>query len=162
MHEAQIPFPYVQLTHCLTFLFLTTLPFVLVRRYGWFTLVTVLMAALAYYGINQVAMEIQDPFGTDINDFDIKEAYANLEEDTFSLIDLRVPQLNTPDPVIQKSVWNSFYKRISIRQPHVAEPLYLEQRRRSTIDMSSPRRRKQSVSFRDSNHQTSSNIEEGA
>ena len=81
-----IPFPYVQLAKAFTFLFLFTLPFALVEELGWLTMVAVFILALGYLGLDAIATEMEQPFGTDLNDLPVQECVEKIEKGVRTLL----------------------------------------------------------------------------
>ncbi len=65
-----IPFSYNVLLHRIVFVYCFTLPFglVTVEGVGDFTPIIVLMISYAFFGLDAVGDEIEDPFGEDTND----------------------------------------------------------------------------------------------
>ena len=56
-----LPFPYAQLLKILMFLFVFSLPLVLVDELGWTTPPVVMVVALAFYGLDSVGTRPIDP-----------------------------------------------------------------------------------------------------
>ncbi len=63
-----IPFSYNVLLHQLVALYCFGLPFGLVHSIGYLTPIVVLIVAYAFFGLDAVGDEIEDPFGEDYND----------------------------------------------------------------------------------------------
>merc|ERR1719456_1175453 len=65
------------------FLYVFGLPFIMAPTSGWFTVPTVTIAALGYYGLDEVAEILESPFGEDPNDIHlhafIEELIADLD-----------------------------------------------------------------------------------
>jgi len=66
------PFPYIHCLHWFVCIYLMTLPAPLVPMIGWWSVAASSMLACAMYAIEEVAMEIEDPFGDDLNDLPIE------------------------------------------------------------------------------------------
>ena len=66
-------------------LFLTmyvfTAPFLFCAYFGWFTCIPSTILCLAYFGINEIALEIEDPFGEDENDLPMEQMGDALKVD---------------------------------------------------------------------------------
>merc|ERR1712166_1265981 len=62
------PFPYIHALHWFMCIWLITLPVPLAPLIEWWTCIAVAMLACAMYAIEEVAAEIEDPFGDDLND----------------------------------------------------------------------------------------------
>jgi predicted membrane chloride channel (bestrophin family) len=65
VHSVPLPFPYAQmiLIFLSTYVFLS--PFMLVAAFGYACFLPALLLCLAFFGTNEVAIEIEDPFGED-------------------------------------------------------------------------------------------------
>jgi putative membrane protein len=63
-----VPFAYAQHTKIFLMVFCYTLPFVLVDSLHWWTPVAVAVLAFAMFGIDEIGVEIEDPFVRDPND----------------------------------------------------------------------------------------------
>ena len=65
------PFPLVQMTRSFLFVWVYTLPMVLLKEYRlWSSLLIVLLVSFGFVGIEYVSMALDDPFGDDTNDVD--------------------------------------------------------------------------------------------
>jgi len=64
------PFPYGYVFHlrAFAFLWLMAMPLTLVEEYEWGTIVMVGLAAFAFLGLEHLAVELENPFGHDVND----------------------------------------------------------------------------------------------
>lgn len=63
-----VPFPYAQMILVFLSLYCFSAPFLFVTSFGWACVVPSLILSLAFFGINEVAIEIEEPFGDDDND----------------------------------------------------------------------------------------------
>jgi len=75
------PLPYaytVHLRRALVFFFFT-LPFALMPRFGWDTPLAVLLTSYVFFGIEEIGVEIEDPFGEDENDLPLATICASIE-----------------------------------------------------------------------------------
>ena len=80
-----VPFPLVQMSRTFVFLYIFTIPFVLMQDKSSLLAhcVTVAIMSFGFLGLELTAIELDDPFGDDDNDFD-NEAMANTAfEDTY-------------------------------------------------------------------------------
>lgn len=75
-----IPFAYAQHIKIFLVLFCFTVPFVLVHDMGWGTPVACGLLALALFGIDEIGVEIEDPFGDDPNDLPLDAIGAGIEK----------------------------------------------------------------------------------
>lgn len=83
-----IPFAYAVHIKQLLFLFLVTLPLVLVPFIHWAAPVAMLVIAFGLLGIEEAGVEIEDPFGDDPNDLPIESICAVIGRDTMALANL--------------------------------------------------------------------------
>jgi putative membrane protein len=83
------PLPFVYMVHLrrALILFTFTLPFALVADYGWATVLATLMAAYIFFGIEEIGVEIEDPFGIHDNDLPLERICATIERDLLELIE---------------------------------------------------------------------------
>jgi ion channel-forming bestrophin family protein len=71
-------FPYAQMILIFMLGYLSTLPFSLVSLSGAYTPIIAPWIVFAFWGLDEVALELEDPFGDDPNDFSMED----WEEDT--------------------------------------------------------------------------------
>ena len=64
-----LPLPYCQLLKIFEIFFVFTLPFVLAHQIGHWTPVVACFTAVGFFGLDQVGVELEGPFGVDENDF---------------------------------------------------------------------------------------------
>ncbi|MBX3269001.1 MAG: hypothetical protein KF729_02000 [Sandaracinaceae bacterium] len=74
-----IPFSYSVLTHRIVALYCTALPFGIVNQTEWFTPLVVAIISYAFFGLDAVGSEIDDPFGTDPNDLPLLSITTMIE-----------------------------------------------------------------------------------
>jgi putative membrane protein len=60
-------------------LYCTTLPFALIESYGWSTILDTGLIAYIFFGIEEIGVEIEDPFGEDDNDLPLEKICATIE-----------------------------------------------------------------------------------
>jgi putative membrane protein len=75
-----IPFAYAQHIKIFVVLFCFSAPFVMADVMGWATPAAVAFLALALFGIDEIGVEIEDPFGDDPNDLPLSAIGANIEK----------------------------------------------------------------------------------
>ena len=87
----QTPMPFVYAVHSrhLLFLYLATLPFVLVPVMSWVAPVSVGLIAYGLLGIEAAGLEIEDPFGDDPNDLPLDDFCAEIAGDAATVAGLR-------------------------------------------------------------------------
>ncbi|MEX1367686.1 MAG: bestrophin family ion channel [Nannocystaceae bacterium] len=74
-----IPSSYTVLIHRIVALYTFTLPFGIVETVGAATPVVVAIIAYAFFGLDAVGEEIEEPFGTDVNDLPLSTLSRMLE-----------------------------------------------------------------------------------
>ena len=62
--KTQFPFPYCQIVKLLLIIWLFTVPFILAESVGWATPLVMPFIALGFCGLDEVAENIESPFGT--------------------------------------------------------------------------------------------------
>jgi len=67
-----MPFPYVQMILCFVYLWLFTLPFPLTTKFGAVAIPVAFLLGFAFFGLNAIGEELEDPFGTDMNDLPLE------------------------------------------------------------------------------------------
>jgi ion channel-forming bestrophin family protein len=75
-----IPFAYAQHIKIFVVLFCFTSPFVMADVMGWATPVAVAFLAIALFGIDEIGVEIEEPFGDDPNDLPLDAIGTNIEK----------------------------------------------------------------------------------
>jgi putative membrane protein len=74
-----IPFAYAQHIKIFVVLFCFTAPFAMVEIMGWATPVASGLLALALFGVDEIGVEIEDPFGDDPNDLPLDAIGQGIE-----------------------------------------------------------------------------------
>lgn len=82
-----IPFSYSLFMKKFIFVFLTTLPFAFLPTYGYWTIGIVLLLLYVLMSIELLAEEIEDPFGSDINDLPTDELSEKIEHNVRSIME---------------------------------------------------------------------------
>ena len=75
-----IPFAYAQHIKIFVVLFCFTAPFVMADVMGWATPVAVAFLAIALFGIDEIGVEIEEPFGDDPNDLPLDAIGNGIEK----------------------------------------------------------------------------------
>lgn len=75
------PLPYAYTVHLRRALivYCYTLPLALVARFGWDTIIATLILSYVMFGIEEIGVEIEDPFGDDENDLPLESICRNIE-----------------------------------------------------------------------------------
>jgi putative membrane protein len=86
IHKTPLPFAYMVHLRRAVILYCFTLPFALVHDFGWWTVIVVLLVAYVLYGIEEIGVEIEDPFGRDDNDLPLERFCATIDENLRGLL----------------------------------------------------------------------------
>ena len=89
-----IPFAYTLLLHRTAYLYCFLLPFGLVETVGFMTPVVVAIVAYAFFGLDALGNEIEDPFGTEPNHLPLDALCRGLEIELLRALD--APELPQP------------------------------------------------------------------
>jgi len=81
-----IPFAYVVHIRQMLLLYLLSLPYVLVPTLGWLAPAAVAFITMGLLGIEEIGVEIEEPFGTDPNDLPIEAMCSTIERDVKALV----------------------------------------------------------------------------
>jgi len=69
----QLPIPFAQMIVIFIGLFCYSIPLYFVTSFGWFCFFPSCVVTLSLFGINEVAIEIEEPFGDDENDLPVEK-----------------------------------------------------------------------------------------
>lgn len=81
IRSTPIPFSYTVLIHRIVAVYCLLLPFGLYQTIGLATPLVVLFVSYAFFGLDAIGDEIEDPFGTDLNDLPLLSISTNIEGD---------------------------------------------------------------------------------
>ena len=87
IHKTPLPFVYVVHLRRALVLYCFTLPFALVDHYGWWAIPATLLVAYTFFGIEEIGVEIENPFGQDDNDLPLERFCETIERDLLELSD---------------------------------------------------------------------------
>ncbi|MBC7924965.1 MAG: hypothetical protein H7039_04840 [Bryobacteraceae bacterium] len=85
IRKTPLPFAYVVHLRRALVLYCFTLPFALVSSYGWYTIVDVLVIAYVFFGIEEIGVEIEGPFGTDDNDLPLDAICESIHHNLYAI-----------------------------------------------------------------------------
>jgi putative membrane protein len=91
IHKTPLPFAYVVHLRRALILYCFTLPFALVGDYGWGAVLDTLMVAYIFFGIEEIGVEIEDPFGLDDNDLPLEAICESIQGQLGSLVPTESP-----------------------------------------------------------------------
>ena len=67
-------------------LFCITLPFALAEAFGWSTIVYTSIIAFTLFGIEEIGVEIENPFGVDENDLPMEQICSTIEHNLLAIL----------------------------------------------------------------------------
>ncbi|MBM4097958.1 MAG: bestrophin family protein [Planctomycetota bacterium] len=85
IHKTPMPFIYASLIKLSITLFVFTLPLVLVHTASLAAPAIAALVALVFLGVEEAAIEIEDPFGLDFNDLPLEQICATIARDVSQL-----------------------------------------------------------------------------
>ncbi len=86
-----IPFGHAAHIRQLLFIYVVTLPFVLVPKLEWMAIFAVMFIGFGLMGIEEAGVEIEDPFGDDPNDLPVDDICKTIGRDMKMISDLQPP-----------------------------------------------------------------------
>lgn len=81
-----LPFAYTLLLHRCAWLFCVLLPFGLAGALGWATPVVSMLLAYAFFGLDQLGEEMEEPFGLEANDLPLDAMVRTIEIDVLDAL----------------------------------------------------------------------------
>lgn len=91
IQKTPLPFAYVVHLRRALILYCLTLPFALVESYGWSTIIDTLLITYVLFGIEEIGVEIENPFGKDDNDLPLEQICATIERNLLAVIEETQP-----------------------------------------------------------------------
>jgi ion channel-forming bestrophin family protein len=87
------PLPYAYVVHLRRALviYCFTLPFALVGEFGWVTVPVVAAVAYLFFGIEEIGVEIEGPFGHDENDLPLKDICDTIYKNVYAMAEMSDP-----------------------------------------------------------------------
>ncbi len=85
--KTPVPFAYAHHIKTFVLLFCFTVPFAMVDALRWYTPVAAGVLGFALFGIDEIGVEIEDPFGYDANDLPIDRIQATIDQSTREILD---------------------------------------------------------------------------
>ena len=84
-----LPFAYVNQLKVFMMIYLGTLPLVLIPKFDYLTLIGMFFAVYAFVGIEEIGLEIEDPFGDDPNDLPIEQICQGTKRDVAEILGVK-------------------------------------------------------------------------
>lgn len=94
-----LPLAYSIAISQITWVYILLLPFQLFKSLGWVTIPASMFAAYIILGIALIGNEIENPFGTDVNDLPLESFCENIRKDLDTI-------MSRPPPVTEEFVGN--------------------------------------------------------
>ncbi len=88
IRKTPLPFAYVIHLRRALVLYCFSLPFALVDTFGWAAIFDTLLVAYIFFGIEEIGVEIEGPFGFDDNDLPLEDICESIRHNLFALVDL--------------------------------------------------------------------------
>jgi putative membrane protein len=104
--KTPLPFAYVVHLRRALILYVYTLPIALLKDLGWGMVPAVFFVAYVFFGIEEIGVQIEDPFGYDDNDLPLERICATIENNLLATLDGEVfhPPPSASDEVPQSIV----------------------------------------------------------
>lgn len=91
IRKTPLPFAYaVHLRRALV-MYCFTLPFAMVEVFGWATVAEVLILAYTFFGIEEIGVEIEMPFGFDDNDLPLEDICNTIHKNVYAMAGMERP-----------------------------------------------------------------------
>ncbi len=89
IRDTPLPFAYVAHLRLALVLYCLTLPFALVGSFGWTTVLDTLLITYVLFGIEEIGVEVENPFGHDHNDLPLERFCEIVERELLALVAAR-------------------------------------------------------------------------
>lgn len=86
IRRTPLPFAYVVHLRRALAIYCGTLPMALVEHFGWITIPVTFLVAYVLLGIEEIGVEIEEPFGTDDNDLPLDRFCTTIEQNLRALL----------------------------------------------------------------------------
>jgi putative membrane protein len=85
IHKTPIPFAYMVHVRRALILYCISLPLAIAGEFGWLTVPITFLVCYVFIGIEEIGVEIEDPFGDDENDLPLEAICQSIERDLLDL-----------------------------------------------------------------------------
>jgi putative membrane protein len=85
INSTPIPFAYMVHLRRALIIYCFTLPFALIDSFGWITIPATLGVAYTFFGIEEIGVEIENPFGLDVNDLALEDLCGKIAKNLLAL-----------------------------------------------------------------------------
>jgi len=86
IHRTPVPYAYVVHLRRALYLYCFTLPFALVGELQWWTVGGTFLVSYIFFGIEEIGVEIEDPFGFDENDLPLERYCQTIETNLLAVL----------------------------------------------------------------------------
>lgn len=86
IQKTPLPFAYVVHIRRALILYCFSVPLVVVKDFGWGTVLVTLIVSYIFFGIEEIGVEIENPFGMDENDLPLEDICAGIARSSLSLV----------------------------------------------------------------------------
>ncbi|HEU4535463.1 MAG TPA: bestrophin family ion channel [Polyangiaceae bacterium] len=86
IYKTPLPFAYMVHLRRALVLYCGTLPFALVDQLGWLTIVATMVVTYIFFGIEEIGVEIENPFGHDDNDLPLEAICETIRANVLALL----------------------------------------------------------------------------
>jgi len=90
-----LPFAYTVHLRRVLIVYCLSLPLALIRDYGWGTVPTTMLISYSLFGIEEIGVEIEDPFGLTANDLPLESICDGIQSQLAEIRDTLSPVTNT-------------------------------------------------------------------
>merc|ERR1712032_547249 len=87
--DTQLPFAYISHVRTAVCIYCMSIPFFLVKENGWYTVLFVTFYCYVVFGLENLAVEIEDPFGNDTNDLPMDVYCSTISRDICDMLKRR-------------------------------------------------------------------------
>jgi putative membrane protein len=99
IHKTPMPFAYMLHLRRALVLYCFSLPLALVDPFGWATVPATFVVAYLFFGIEEIGVEIEDPFGNDDNDLPLERICDTIQKNLTALLPAEgAPSQVSPTP----------------------------------------------------------------
>jgi len=98
IRKTPLPFAYVIHLRRALVIYCFTLPFALVDTFGWTTVADTLLLSYIFFGIEEIGVEIEGPFGYDDNDLPLEQICDTIRHNVLALAGSRLDEVEPPMP----------------------------------------------------------------
>lgn len=88
IRKTPLPFAYVVHLRRALVIYCFTLPFALVETYGWYAVLDTLVVAYIFFGIEEIGVEIEGPFGHDENDLPMEDISETIRKNLYGIAEI--------------------------------------------------------------------------